>query len=646
MKILYPTQSSWKPPKISDLPSWKDAKRVAIDLETKDPLLRKLGPGIRRGGKIIGVSFAIEGQRAYYLPFGHLRGNLDEYTVKRYLNDQLRNSKVEMVGANLSYDLDYLLEWGLDVFNVTRWLDIQVAEPLLDENQMKYSLDDVARRHGIPGKDESLLESVAMEWGLNPKSEMYQLPSEFVGPYAEQDVLLPLSLFSKQEKLVEKQGLTDIFNLETELLPMLVGMRRKGVRIDHDRIEEIQKWTIEQERGILGRMKTRTGIQVDVGGCMKTGPLVKMLEEDGVKIPKSKTGKPSIVAEWLESIDSPLGMMIREARKFSKNREFLSSWQEHSVGDRVHCTLNQLKSIRADGEKIGTVTGRISSSNFNLQQIPGRDPWLGPLLRSCFLPDEGSRWASCDFAAQEPRMTIHYAALQGLKGAAEAVDYYLDDPNADHHGVMATMIWGSGFTKIQRKRAKELFLGLAYGMGQAKLCRKLGLPTEWVWSERWNRQMEIAGEEGQRILSEFNDKVPFIKKLSYRVKKAADKRGYIRTLKGRHCHFDFDKVEEKREFTYKALNKLIQGSCADMTKLALMNCMKAGHNVQLQVHDELCASVRDEKEAKEIGRIMEECVTLELPMAVDVEMGESWGDSMECKADLRPGVNWMKNYGQ
>jgi DNA polymerase I-like protein with 3'-5' exonuclease and polymerase domains len=392
-------------------------------------------------------------------------------------------------------------------------------------------------------------------------------------------------------------------------------------------MDEIETWSAREEQKATEQIRILSSVRIGLGECMKTGPLELALNKVGVTVPRSPTGKASITKEWLEALEHPLGAHIRRARQMDKIRStFLKSWRTHAIGDRLHCTLNQLRAERDDGGAKGTVSGRLSGCDPNPQQIPGRDPELGPLLRSVWLPDEGMKWASIDYSAQEPRMTIHYAALQNLRGAAEAVDYYINDPAADHHNMTATMIWGEGFTKANRKQAKEIFLGLAYGMGGAKLCHRLGLPTEWVWSERWGKQIEVPGPEGKALLREFDERVPFVKKLSYRVKERAEKRGWIRTLLGRRCRFPVNQFG-KHEY-HKALNRLIQGSCADMTKQALLDCFAAGHIIQMQVHDELCASVRDEAHSNEIAEIMSSTVKLKLPMAVDVELGESWGDSM------------------
>jgi len=650
MKILYPPKTSWVLPQ--EWFQFRDADRIAVDLETKDPQLRQLGPGVRRDGRIIGVAVAIEHGPAMYLPFGHVEDNFDEDKVFKFLFEEFKLFKGDIVGANLQYDMDYLLEWGLNLDGVHRWRDIQVAEPLIDENQNRYGLDIVAQRYGIPGKDQSLMEEAAAAYGVHPKKEMYKLPARYVGGYAEQDVRLPLELLRRQEVIIEEQKLGDIYDLECRLLPVLLKMRRHGVRIDLARMEEIDLWSQHEEEVALREVRQITGTNIQVGETQKAACMAAPIEAIGLTVPLTpKSGKPSITAEFLDSIEHPIGALLKRARKMASVRtKFINSWKKHVVGDRIHGTFNQLKSEREEGGGIGTVSGRLSSTDPGMQLIPARDPELGPLLRSVFLPDEGMTWASIDYAAQEPRMTIHYAALQALAKAGVMAKAYHDDPNMDNHNMMATAIYGEDFTKQQRGYAKAIFLGLAYGMGGAKLCHQLGFSTRWAvfFKERGRpgvyfetraqavkfasqdagNACEIAGLEGQKIIDEFNRAVPFVKQLAKKVQARASEVGYIRTLLGRRCRFVLREDGRGFDFTHKALNRLIQGSCADFTKKALLDCYDAGHLIQLQVHDELCTSVRDADHAKEIATIMESAHVLKLPMATDIELGESWGSSM------------------
>jgi len=290
------------------------------------------------------------------------------------------------------------------------------------------------------------------------------------------------------------------------------------------------------------------------------------------------------------------------------------------VNDRIHAEIHQM---RSDGG--GTVTGRFSYSNPNLQQVPSRNKELGPLIRSIFVPEKGCQWGSFDYSQQEPRVLVHYAALTGggLRGADEVIESYkTEDP--DFHQAVADM------AGIDRRTAKTINLGMMYGMGKGKLASSLGL----------NKQ------EVDDLFSKYHNNVPFVKQLMEQATRRAEHVGYLRTLLGRKCRFDlweprafgihkalprWEAENEygqylKRAWTYKALNRLIQGSSADMTKKAMVDLYEEGILSHIQVHDELNCSIESEKQAKKIKEIMEQTVELKVPLKVDMKLGPSWGE--------------------
>lgn len=632
---LFPPETSWRPPAVSTLPSWAGAWRVAIDVETRDPTLTTLGPGVRRGAEIVGISFAIEDGPAAYLPLAHAGGdNLDREHVLAYLRDQAAHFRGELAGANLGYDLDFLEQAGVK-FAPSWYRDVQVAEPLLDEHQFNYSLEHIAQRYGLAGKEESLLRLAARRHALHHKDELWKLPARYVGGYAEQDARLPLDLLRLQEERLRAEKLEGIWDMESRVLPILVKMRRWGVRIDLKRLDEVEAWVIAEEDKALREVASRSGITLSYRDLGLPEALLTVIEPLGlgIAIPRTeKTGKPSFKKDWLAKIDHPIAKALGRAKRMDKiRRDFVRSIREHLVGDRIHCTFNQLKSTRDDGDAMGTVTGRLSSADPNLQQQPARDPELGPMWRSIYIPDEGMLWASGDYSAQEPRMAVHYAAVAGCPGAAEMVATYRKDPNTDLHMATADLCfpdWPD--RKKARKNAKEIFLGLAYGMGGAKLCRKLGLPTAWQYSKKLGRDVEVAGPEGQAIIDRYHAMVPFLKELSLRAQTRVRLVGYVRTLGGRRCRFQKDPrklaegiVEYMR--VNKALNSIIQGSSADQTKLGMIALDSAGLCPQLQIHDEVCRSVRSEAEGREMAHIMEHAVELRVPSVCDIKVVPNWG---------------------
>lgn len=648
--------SEWRPPAMDSLPSWKGAKRIGLDTETRSPLLKELGAdgGRRKDSYITGISFAIEDGESFYLPIRHQGGdNLPVTQVLTYLRDQAKEFTGEIVGANLPFDLDYLATDGVAFKKVSYFRDIQVAEPLINELELSYSMQSIAKRYGLTGKDETILQGAATDYGINPKADMWVLPARFVGEYAEEDARLPLKILRLQEKKITEQNLQQIFDMESRLLPLIVKMRRRGVRIDLDHLDRIERWSLDEETKALAEIRRLTGIRIDVGDVWRADALVPVLKYLGASIKLTpKSGKPQVDKLAFAALDHPAARMVERARKVNKLRTtFAQSIRNHIVGDRIHCTFNQLKKPKegdnsADEDTSGAAYGRLSCEHPNLQQQPSRDEFA-KMWRAIYLPDEGQLWASNDYSQQEPRMAIHYGSLakdmigyEAWQSAIEARDRYRNDPTTDNHQMMADM------TGLPRKAAKDIFLGLCYGMGGPKLCRALGLPVIKVvqrikgWgtapldSEEGKllkslggKVFEAAGEEGQKLLDTFDQKVPFIKKLSRACEKIAKSRGYLITLGGRRCRFPIDH-NGNYDYTHKALNRLIQGSSADQTKMAMLAIDDAGFDIIIQVHDEIPLGVESEKEAKEAAQIMMDCVPLELPSKVDVEIGKSWGHSM------------------
>lgn len=624
--------ASWSPPVLSSLPSWRDAKRIGVDVETCDPKLRKLGPGVRRGAFLVGVSFAIEDGPTYYLPIAHDGGgNLDRDAVLAYLRDQARGFAGDVVGNNLSYDLDYLWENRIEFAPTARYLDIQVAEPLIDELAHNYSMAAICERRGMPGKDEDELLAWATAWGVDPKGDMWRLPSAAVGAYAEIDARRPLEVLRRQERDLDAQDLWPIYKLESALLPCLVRMRRRGVRVHLGRLDEIERWSLEREAADLEEIHRLTGVRVAVGDVWKADALASALRAIGYE-PKLTAGrigkdgrivgqKPSITKEVVEAIDHPVGKLIRHAREVNKLRTtFCASVREHIVGDHIHPTIHQLRSHREDAEEDekGARYGRCSSSKPNLQQQPVRHDEFGDRWRSIYIPEDGEEWACSDLSQQEPRVLTHYAEILDLPMAREAAERYRNDPTTDNHQMMAEL------TGLPRKLAKNIYLGLCYGMGGAKLARSLNLPTAWK-TMRDGRTIEVAGEEAQRILDTFDARAPFVRALARHAEKVAARRGYITTILGRRCRFPAD-ASGNFDWCHKALNRIIQGSSADQTKKAIVDADAAGLPIRLVVHDEIDMSASSRAQAAALARVMLDSVKFNVPNKVDLEMGPSWGE--------------------
>ena len=615
--LLQP-ESDWIAPQV--LPKFDPYETLAVDLETYDPNLINRGPGWATGdGYIVGIAIATD-KWSGYLPIRHENGgNLEEEIVLRWLKRTFENHKGTMVFHNALYDVGWLKREGVELTCPLR--DTMFAAPLFDENRWSYSLNNLGMDFLAESKDETLLETAAKAWGVNPKGGMWALPAKYVGPYAEQDAVLTLKLWKIFKSRIEIEGLQKIYDLECDLIPLLIEMRWRGVRIDTDRAEQTSEQLSKKEQQLLVEIKRRFGVNVDIWA---SASIQKAFDNNNLWYPHTEKGAPSFQGPWLESHEHDLPKMIVEARRINKARTTFieGAILEYSHHGRIHAEAHPLKN---DGG--GTVTGRFSYSNPNLQQVPARDPEIGKMIRSLFIPEEGATWGAFDYSQQEPRITVHYASLLGLEGATDAVKAYSTE-GADFHQIVADM------AGIPRKQAKNINLGLTYGMGQQKLIRELGLEPD----------------EALKLLETYHRRVPFIRGLQSRCTRIAEQRGCITTLGGRKCHFDLwesvgylndekqsplplqeakDKYGDnlKRSFTYKALNKLIQGSAADMTKLAMRDLWKEGLVPHIQIHDELDYSIFNKEQAEIVIDRMVNCVEMRVPLVVDYESGSNWGEA-------------------
>lgn len=622
MSTLFQPPSEWVCP--TEYPDLRGRKEIAIDLETRDPGLKETGSGWpTKNGEVIGIAVAVDGE-AWYFPIRHQNGpNLDPKFTLNWLRETCSYEDCTYIFHNALYDLGWLRAEGVVVKG--RVVDTMVAAPLLDENRFSYSLNNLLKDYLGERKSERELRAAAAEFGLDAKAEMYMLPATYVGAYAEQDAAGTLRLWQRLSRLIEAEDITDIFNLESELIPVIIDMRARGVRVDVSRAEQVKADLMAKETELLAEVKRQTGVAVEIWAAAS---IAKAFDALGLSYSRTtKTNAPSFTKGFLAAHDHPMAKAIVQARELNKaHTTFIDTILKHQKNGRIHADMHPLRSD--DG---GTVTGRFSYSNPNLQQIPARDPVIGPLIRSLFLPEEGAIWGAFDYSSQEPRLVVHYAHLLELHGAGAFRDKYLDDRAVDFHQIAADIVG------VPRKQAKNINLGLFYGMGKGKLADQLGLGID----------------EANELFELYHDKVPFVRGLSDYCMKRADKAGVIRTLLGRRCRFDkweprkygihTPKTYEeayaehgpsiKRAFTYKALNKLIQGSAADQTKKAMLDLAKAGMLPMLQVHDELDVSIESEAQAKQVKEIMETCVQLEVPSLVDAEFGPNWGDAKKTFSD-------------
>jgi DNA polymerase I-like protein with 3'-5' exonuclease and polymerase domains len=666
----------------------QDVDTVAIDIETYDPNLKTKGLGaIRKDGFITGVAVAT-GKDTVYFGLHHSDKTTSKEEEKEFwdqLNKKLlQNSNIIKVFHNAIYDVCWLRSVTGKMLK-GRLVDTMVAASVIDENRFKYSLDALSKDYLNDSKYKyDLYEKAAIEGIKDPMSNMHKLSYGLVKVYAKQDVDLTLKLWNLFNKKLDKTLYTkaennkvytcrNIFELETRLFPCLVDMKFKGVRIDTQKLEHLGKRLRRRRDNLLSIIKKHTGLKLQLWAATSIKQLL-----DNRKITKfektPKSGMPKLPKDFLKTHEDRFLRMVSKAREADKAvNTFIEGLKSYIYKGRIHADINQIK-----GDGGGTVTGRFSMSNPNLQQIPSKG-YIGKKMRQLFIPEEGHTWGSFDYSQQEPRIVVHYAIKHGLSETEDLKERF-DDDKADFHQVVADM------AKISRKQAKTINLGLFYGMGKGKLQAELNLDKA----------------QAKTLFDTYHRKVPFVKELSDNLIRFAAKHKLIFTLEDRFCRFDKyesvnkrwdnnkrkfqewdpeaveikqsdgkikykgdwitpklftreeawtkfkllfnakskEKVEQLTEeqrqdwfknyfspaFTYKALNRLVQGSAADMTKKAMVLLYEKGIVPHIQIHDELCVSIKDQETRNTIQKIMETAITLEINNKVDYEEGTNWGN--------------------
>ena len=640
----------------------KGIDTVAIDIETYDPNLKTKGLGaIRKDGFICGIAVATDNETAYF-PLRHSDTDIAFNRIDKIwqvLNDKIfQNENITKVFHNAMYDVCWIRAvTGMMIKG--RIVDTMIAASVIDENRFKYSLDALSKDYLNEQKYKYDLQQKTLEWSggtvKDPMTNMHKLPASIVKEYAKQDVNLTLKLWKIFNKKIdevlytkddgEQKTCRKIFELETKLFLCLVDMKFKGVRIDVPKAILFGRHLKKRRDQIVNAIESKTSIRVDIWAAASIKKLLDHLCIKDYKVtPKSKM--PQLPKDYLKTHNNKCLRMIAKAREYDKAvNTFIDGLLGYVHNGRIHADINQIRSDTG-----GTVTGRFSMSNPNLQQIPAKG-YIGSKMRELFIPEEGCKWGSFDYSQQEPRIVVHYAIKLSL-GGTESLKEEFDRDDADFHQIVADM------ANISRKQAKTINLGLFYGMGKIKLQRELGLDQK----------------QAKELFNEYHGRVPFVRQLSQDLIQFAKENRLLFTLYDRFCRFDkwettnkewnsetnrfnevplyteqqareafkaemLDKFKEDKidpnymdyferyytpAFTYKALNRLIQGSAADMTKKAMVDLHEKGMIPHIQIHDELCFSITDH-EPELIKNTMEQTIPLEVKNKVDYEYGSNWG---------------------
>lgn len=625
-------ETGWQTPRT--LPDLRRAPVMSFDTETFDPDLTTAGPGWARGkGHICGFSVATPDTKIY-VPIRHevqSDMNFDPDTAFRWMQAMMA-APCPKVGANLMYDIGWLRQEGVEVSG--ELYDVQFAEALLDESS-KVNLEALGRKYCGIGKDVDILKEWCRSYygtgEKNWRKDIYRAPVSLVGAYGEMDAALPLMVIQQQYPLLVEQGLLDLFKMENKLIRLLVDMRFAGVSVDTDYAEQLSATFKDEAAAVQKRIDYMAGFSVNVNAA---DSLAKAFTKFGLSFPKTEKGAPSFVKEFLENHDHEFANAVTELRGIEKLRgTFVEGYLLKShVNGKVHAQFHPLSGT--DG---GTKTGRLSSSDPNLQNIPTRTA-VGKLIRKAFVPDAGHlRWRKYDYSQIEYRFLAHFAVGQGADDIREK---YRNDPTTDYHQAVMDLIYLLTGTALQRGAAKNINFGIVYGMGNDKLARDLNL----------------AMEAAKELLAAYHKGAPFVKETMKATMEFAEQHGYNLTILNRRTRFELWEPEGwgargialpyaqataryghvKRAYLYKALNYRLQGSAADMMKAGMVKCYEDGIFAEtgiprLTVHDELDFSDAGGKDEafREMQNIMQNIIPLKVPVLFDCEIGPNWGDVKE-----------------
>jgi len=646
--------SNWKPP--SELPDLRNVDIVALDTETKDAGIRaERGSAWPWGdGYVCGVSVAYragDAARSHYFPLRHPDSqNFDREPFLRWLKD-LVASDVRIVTQNGLYDWGWLrADAGIVMPPSERLEEIGALATLVDENRRSYSLDALCAWRGFPGKDEALLLEGCAALGLvnghkrfRPQGHIWQLPAHYVGSYAEADAANTLALYESLRPILDEEGTYDAYRLEVDLLPMVLEMRRRGIRIDIAAAEHARDLILKKRDVALAELSEKLGAPTGMDEINSPIWKTKTFDAHKVVYPRTEKGNGSFRGGklgWMGKHPHWLPQLIATADKYDHAGEMFLNGHilGHVINGRIHGEVNPHRS--EDGS--GTKSFRFSYTNPPLQQMPSRDKELGPLIRSVFLPEEGEVWAKPDVSQQEFRLLVHYALTCKLPGAQAAAERYQNDINADIHQIAADM------TGLPRGDAKNVNFAKIYGAGKVKFAEMISKPAN----------------EAAAIYAQYDERFPFVSKLSARCKDDAERCGYTGLYDGARRHWNLWEAanvfakgagpcsrEEalqrshdsshpwhhrqlRRHKTYTALNALIQGSAARHTKLWMRDCWREGIVPLLQLHDSLDCSVSSREQGELVARLGCEAVKLTVPMRVDLKFGRSWGDATHTWEEL------------
>jgi DNA polymerase-1 len=574
------------------------AKSFAFDTETTglNPMLAQL----------VGISLATEPGSAYYIPVGHVV--LDEITqlpleqVIDRLKPLLEDDGIAKLAHNGKYDMMMLAQCGMEVSNLA--FDTMIAAYLLGEKSL--GLKALAfSKLGI----EMTPISTLIGKGTKQLS-MSQVDIKYASDYACADADMTLRLAGLYEKELEQQGLSKLFtDVEMPLVPVLLLMERNGIAVDTEILEEMSKSLGEQIAVLEERIYSEAAHEFNINSPQQLGRVLY----DELQIPTTRKGKnrysteASVLEEYRK--EYPIAGDILEYRQLTKMKSTYIDTLPDLVNprtSRIHTSFNQTR----------TATGRLSSSEPNMQNIPVRGE-LGGQVRQAFIAPKGSSLLGGDYSQIDLRALAHLSQDEGLLQAFKR--------DEDIHAATAAQIYGidaSQVTPDMRRFAKTVNFGIIYGMSDYGL----------------EQATELSREEASRFIQAYFHKYPGVRKYFDATREQARQSGYVQTLLGRRRFIpDINSSNRQvREAAERmAINMPVQGTSADIIKVAMINLYremaerKLKSKMLLQVHDELVFEVPDDEMdtmRKLVPEVMSAAVKLSVALKVDTKEGRNWGE--------------------
>ncbi|MCG3675630.1 DNA polymerase I [Aliarcobacter butzleri] len=565
---------------------------VSFDTETSDLDVKN--------AKLVGFSFAYEENKAYYVPIGHVYlGVGNQISLEAAKNAIIQLNRYKLVLQNFKYDYE-IIKNNFDI-ELRLYADTMILSWLLNTNEkvgLDYQIDKYFDHKMISFTD-------VVKKGENFSNVDIERACE----YAAEDALMTLRLFKKQLEIFKEKEEEEILNLafevEFDFIYVLANMEMNGIKVDVNLLKEYKELSNKNINELTAKIYQTSGVEFNINSPKQLGAL--LFETLGLPTAKkTKTGYSTDEAVLNGLINEheviPLLLQYREAYKLQSTYiEPLLELASKSDDNRIHTSFLHT----------GTATGRLSSKNPNLQNIPTKSDSTIQ-IRKAFIPKDGYKLVAVDYSQIELRLLAHFSQDKALVEAFEN--------DLDIHYQTAVKIFGEENAKEKRGIAKSINFGLLYGMGSKKLGETLGIPSK----------------EAKQYIDSYFEAFKSVKDYLKSIEDFAHINGYVKTLLNRKRLFDFNSANAMMKAAYlrEAVNTLFQGSAADLIKLAMINIYqkyKDNENIKLllQIHDELVFEVKDEFVEEitfSIKNIMENIYKLNVPLKVSLSVGSSWKD--------------------